>query len=636
MGIDISVVIPTCGRQAMLKNCLDSLSVQDYPISNIEIIIIDDRNDPSTKDLVNSLKVHHYQLKYFGQDHKGPAAARNLGARSSSASVVAFVDDDCVVDKNWARLMLESHKSNPQIVCVGGLTLIATQKTSVLVSQFLSTCSIVSWVGGKQEVIFFPTCNVSFKQHIFDKYQFDEAFPLPGGEDLEFFWRLFKDGNRFIWDKKIKVIHYRNDSFLSFMKQAYIYGRGNFLAQHIHKDHPLLHELKTGKKSFWKAIFTNTLKIFRFSHLLGKRLINEDKIKNNYKKLSVYSYFVFHKIFYILGNIFEYFRVYRNKNYIRSKILNIPRLLILDITHRCNLECRICDIWQTGKNESDLDIFYVKKVLSEASALGIPEIALSGGESLLRRDIFDILDYAKKLKIKNMSVLTNGILLKGYLERLKPYLFDNTISLFISLDSLKADLHNYIRNSDLAWHNTIEALNSLSALKKEYPQLNFYIISIILNQNIEELPDLVKFAKDLGANSLQFQALLPNNLRMEERKKSGFWVSEDRLATLDSIIDEIIELKKLYTDLILNSVPNLSLIKKYYRAEITFSDVECQSADKTVLMSNEGKFTTCFTAFGDSKKQSLSEVLQSKEIENARMIVKKCSWPCLLPCFCDR
>jgi len=312
MGIDISVVIPTCGRQEMLKDCLNSLFAQDYPKSNIEIIVIDDRNDPGTENLINDLKVRHPWLEYFGQDRKGPAVARNLGAKSSSAGIIAFVDDDCVVDKSWVRLMLEAHQNYPQIVCVGGLTSIATQRTSVLVSQFLSTCSIESWVAGKQEVIFFPTCNVSFKRHIFGQYQFDETFPLPGGEDLEFFWRLFKDGYRFVWDKNIKVIHYRDDSFWSFMRQAYIYGRGNFLSQYLHKDHPLLHELKIGKKSFWPAILMNTLKIFRFSHILGKRLISEDKIKSSYKKISVYSYFVFHKIFYIVGNIFEYFRVYRS------------------------------------------------------------------------------------------------------------------------------------------------------------------------------------------------------------------------------------------------------------------------------------------------------------------------------------
>jgi len=316
-------------------------------------------------------------------------------------------------------------------------------------------------------------------------------------------------------------------------------------------------------------------------------------------------------------------------------MLRIPQLLILDITHHCNLECRICDIWQTAKNEKDLDIFYVKKVLSQAHGLGIEEIALSGGESLLRKDIFDIFDYAQEIKIKNLGVLTNGILIKGYFEKLKPYLMDNTISLVISLDSLKAELHNHIRNSTFAWQKTIEALNLLSAFKKENLQVNFNIITIILNQNLEELPSLVSFTRDLGANSLQFQALLPNNLRMEERKKSPFWVSDDRLAVLDSTIDKLIEAKNSDPVFIRNSLKNLLLVKKYYRADLTSFDVECLSADKTVLMSNEGKFTTCFSSFGDAKKESLDNVLKGKEIVEARQRVKKCSWPCLLPCFCD-
>ncbi|MBP7088423.1 MAG: glycosyltransferase [Candidatus Omnitrophica bacterium] len=307
--MDVSVVVPTCGRIEKLRACLFSLFTQDYPKKNTEIIVIDDRASRKTKDLTEELKKYFPQLKYLSQRRKGPAAARNLGAKNSQGEIIAYVDDDCVVENNWLKLMVEAQQKNPNIVVVGGKTLTANQKTTVLVSQFLSNCSIESYIDGKKEVIFFPTCNVSFKRAVFDKYRFDETFPLPGGEDLEFFWRLFKDGYRFIWDKDIKVIHYRDDTFFSFMKQAYIYGRGNLLAQYLHKDHPLLHELRTEKKIFWLATFINTLKIPRFAQLLGVKLIKEEKIKGKFKKIAIYLYFILHKIFYIFGNIFEYFRV---------------------------------------------------------------------------------------------------------------------------------------------------------------------------------------------------------------------------------------------------------------------------------------------------------------------------------------
>ncbi len=446
---------------------------------------------------------------------------------------------------------------------------------------------------------------------------------------------LFKDGYRFIWNKNIKVIHYRDDSFVGFLRQAYIYGRGNFLVQYLHKDQPLLKELKTGGVSFWFATLINIIKIPRFSYILGRRLIQENSISDIYKKSSVYAYFILHKILYLIGNTVEFFRIRKERLDKKQGISHVPRLLILDITHSCNLHCQICDIWKTKETEEDIDKNYIKKLLLEAKELDIKEIALSGGEPLLREDIFDIFDFARKIKIKNLGALTNGILLENYIQKLIPYLTDNTVSLVISLDSLKQDIHNQIRNSSFAWQKTIAGLNMLSSLKKKVPQINFNVITIILNQNLEELSDLADFIKTLGTNSLQFQALLPNNLRMAERRNSIFWVSKARLSLLDESVDKIIEFKKLNSDFIKNSVGNLSLIKKYYRGTLTSKDVQCISAYETILTSNQGTYTTCFSCYGDIKKQNLKDILESEDIISVRKKVRTCSWPCLLPCFCD-
>lgn len=633
--IEISIIVPTYNRQEALKKCLLSLDGQSYPRDRYEIIIVDDGSSYDAARTVKGFENGNKNLTFIQQYHRGPSSARNLGVKAASGNIIGFVDDDCMVDKDWVKLMAESHRINPHVIAIGGLTLTSTQKAAVLVSQFLSNCSIETYVNARKEVVFFPTCNVSLKKIVFEKYKFNENFLFPGGEDLEFFWQLFKDKYRFIWDKNIKVVHFRDDDSISFIKQAYIYGRGNLLAQHIHKVHPILGELKTGALSFWLATFINVIKIPRFSYLLGRRTIKENNIKNIYKKISVFSYYVFHKIFYILGNILEFIRITKEgicKNQYEYKV---PQLLILDITHSCNLACRICDIWKTAHIEKDIEISHVKRMLFQAKGLNIKEIAFSGGEPLLRKDIYDIFEHSKKLKIKNLGVLTNGILVEKNMQKLLPYLLDNTISLVISLDSLNPDKHNYIRNSDSAWQKTKEALDKLSSLKRQYNQINFNIITIILNHNLEELLDLATFVKSLDANSLQFQALLSNNLKMMERKRSYFWVNEDRLPILDKALDGLIEFKKNYPQFIRNSINNLLLIKKYYRRTIAHTDVVCFSADKTILISNQGECATCFSSYGDIKADDFRNILMNKKLIDAQEKVKKCSWPCLLPCFCD-
>jgi len=642
--IDVSVIIPTYNRKNGLVKCLRSLISQNYPHDKFEIIIIDDGSTEkldgewgiTESERPGSFRQSLPGIRIFRQENKGPAAARNRGIDLSSGNIVAFIDDDCEAHPDWLALMVKAHQEHPSLIAIGGTTLTANQKASVVVGQYLSTSSIEANLSGKNEIIFFPTCNVSCKKSLFANHRFDEDFPLPGGEDLEFFWRLFQSGYRFRWDKDIKVIHYRDDSLASLARQAYIYGRGNLLVKHLHPDHVHLKELKTDGAFFWISTFINFLKIPRFCYLLSKRLLCEYPAMSLWKRASMAGCFALHKIFYLWGNIAEFLKIEGGKEKFVLQNTHVPRLLILDLTHVCNLQCKICDIWKTAAAKEDIGTVSIKKLLREAREIGVKEIALSGGEVLLRKDIFDIFDYAKNLGIKDLGILSNGVIVKDYFEKLKPYLLDRTVSLVISFDSLTPVLHNEIRNSPDAWQKTKESLRLLSDLKRDYPGINFNVISIILNQNLEELYALAEFVRSLGTNSLQFQALLPNNLKMAERKKSKYWISEERMPILREILKKLVKLKNANPDFIKNSSKNLSLIEKYYQGTLSSRDVQCVSASETVLVSNKGEYATCFSVYGNSQKQSLKDVLTSKGKSTAQERVKKCSWPCLLPCFCDR
>ncbi len=625
---EVSIVIPTCGREALLSRCLAALLAQDYSREKIEIVVVND----SGKALGDSVWSSPSVVVVSTPESRGPAAARNLGIRSSRGRIVCFIDDDCVASPDWVGAMVRAHDECPEAAVVGGWTETATDKITVLLGQFLANGSIATDIGGCREIIFFPTCNVSFKRPVLEEERFNEAFPLPGGEDLELCWRLYKKGFRFVWNRAIRVTHFRDGRLRGCLDQAYKYGRGNFLVQAIHRDHPLLRELATGKSRFWLATLVNILKIPRFSYILGAALIREHKIVLPLKKAAVYACFALHKIFYIAGNIVEFMSSERRWS---QPVNRIPELLILDITHTCNLTCRICDIWKTASTEPAMALEDVKALLTQAQELGIKVIALSGGEVLLRKDIFDIFNHARALGMKNLGILTNGILLQGYFDRLRPYFLEGIISPVISLDSLQEKTHNYFRNSDIAWQETVKSLQALAVLKKDHPQVNFNLITIILNDNLEELTALVEFARSINANSLQFQVLLPNNLMMAERKDSLFGVKASRIGLLDDVINRLIRLKEEHPPLIRNSVQNLVLIKKYCRGALNGSDVQCCSGRKTILVSNQGMCTTCFSAYGNIREQTLKEIMTGSKIVKAQKAVQRCQRPCLLPCFCD-
>jgi glycosyltransferase involved in cell wall biosynthesis/MoaA/NifB/PqqE/SkfB family radical SAM enzyme len=634
--MDISVVIPTYNRREGLRRCLEALFDQDYPEGGLEVIVVDDGSTDKTLDMLRDLSKTKTFLRWFTQPHRGPAAARNFGLSQAAADIVGFTDDDCVLSSDWVEKMVRAHRLYPEATAVGGTTVVPSGSVKLAVSQFLSDGAIQTAIGGQTEVIFFPTCNVSLKKKLLDKDVFDESFPLPAGEDLEFFWRLFCKGRRFVARADIFVTHDRDPSLAGFLRQAYSYGRGNFLVRCLYSNHPLLKELKEGGVAFWFATLLNFIKIPRFSGVLGKKLIGKRSDLGGWRAGPVYFYFALHKAAYLFGNIAEHRA--RRSGILSPRIFSdgLLQTFILDITHTCNLSCRICDIWETGSREKDLDIVLVKKALKEARDLHVPEIALSGGEPLLRRDISEIFEFARQIGIRDLGVLTNGLLIKDRMAFLMPYLLDETISLVVSLDSLRPDVHNLIRSNERAWEGTCAGLKELSALKVRYPQVHFSVITIVLDRNLEELGDIARYVRSLGADSIQFQPLLPNNLRMAQRKDSPFWIRGERQVLLDAKIEELVVFGENEPGFIRNSAVNLRLMKKYYRGGISSGDVRCSSAGKTVLLANQGVFTTCFSRYGDVATQTLAEVLRSEDIRKARRQLAQCSWPCLLPCFCDR
>lgn len=641
--MDISIIIPTYNRKDRLKQCLESIFKQDYPQEKIEIIVIDDGSSDGTAQMLDELLKEQPNFRYFFQMHKGPAAARNLGIKQAKGEIIGFTDNDCVLKRNWVKEMISAHRLEDGIIAIGGLTKINPHNIKTAVSQFLSDGAIKTNINGKADVIFFPTCNVSFKKDCLNGEEFNELFPLPAGEDLDFFWRLFKNGNRFVYRQDIEIFHDRHPSFKSFLRQAYMYGRGNYLVQHIHKDHPLLKEIKTQNKiSFLFGLIVNFIKIPRFSCIQGKRLINSWSHFTLYEKIKIYLYFALHKIMYLTGNVAEHIRIIKINKAISERIsggaketTNKPEFIILDITHRCNLECNICEI-RNDKPIKELATDEVKDLIQQSIEWVVKEFVLSGGEPFVRDDIFEILDFVKGENYR-IGILTNGILLtEEFIKKLLPYLVFNTLSLSISLDALTPEIHDDIRGCKGCFEKTFNGLKLLSEFKKQYPNINFNTISIILNENLEELLLLVNLLKSLNVNSIQFQPLLANNLIMKERSnRVKYWVPPERLPLLDRVIDSLVEFKRQNFVLVRNSVNNLYLVKKYFRNLLSPDDIKCLYGTKTMLIANNGDVTTCFDCYGNIRKNTLRIIYGSEKAKQARGRVKVCKSPCLLPCFID-
>lgn len=118
----VSVVICTMSRPRQLRNALDALLALSYP--NFEIIVIDNApEDESTADLIREHYADLPNLRYEAEPIRGLSAARNRGIDAAKGEVLAFTDDDIVVDRYWLSSLVSGFDEAGTIACVTGLTL---------------------------------------------------------------------------------------------------------------------------------------------------------------------------------------------------------------------------------------------------------------------------------------------------------------------------------------------------------------------------------------------------------------------------------------------------------------------------------------------------------------------------------
>src|SRR4051812_47569495 len=106
MTLLLSVVVPTCNRLEDLARGLQSLGLarEEIDASAIECIVSDDGRRLSAESMV---KAKFPWIRWTQGPARGPAANRNHGARQASGRWVAFLDDDCIADPAWLRILLQ-------------------------------------------------------------------------------------------------------------------------------------------------------------------------------------------------------------------------------------------------------------------------------------------------------------------------------------------------------------------------------------------------------------------------------------------------------------------------------------------------------------------------------------------------
>ncbi|PIP19473.1 MAG: hypothetical protein COT38_04690 [Candidatus Omnitrophica bacterium CG08_land_8_20_14_0_20_41_16] len=306
-----------------------------------------------------------------------------------------------------------------------------------------------------------------------------------------------------------------------------------------------------------------------------------------------------------------------------------PDVIQVPLTNLCNLRCRMCSI--ASKDGRELSKEVISDIINQASAMGIKEAVLTGGEPFLRKDIFDILDYCRQ-KSMRWVVTTNGTLINQDLGQKLVSLGPG--HLHFSLDGLEKT-NDFFRGEG-SFKKTIDAIKIINALRnKSGFNLSLGIACTVMDQNLDDLFGLLEYADTINVDVVNFQPVLRNNANTPDRSNSDFWVSINKFTALDNTIDKIKNYRGRHVNVY--QEPDLRLFSKYYRKELNKSDWKCFGGYKTIFIcvgdNGEPLVYTCHGICGNLNEVSLKKAWTSREAQKLRIHSGKCKNLCIQSCY---
>ena len=207
--VDVSVVIPTYNRAAMLRNAVDSVLGQDTTVP-FEIVIVDNNSQDDTETVARALvAANPEKVRYVVEREQGNAHARNRGVQTARGAIIAFIDDDVTVEGDWLSTLKNVLDSRDELSFVGGRVLPQWDgpPPSWLTPDHWSPLALLDY--GPDELIIggnrprgLLTANIAFRRRVFDEVgtfspHLQRVKNMIGSmEDTEFLLRVCRSGRQ--------------------------------------------------------------------------------------------------------------------------------------------------------------------------------------------------------------------------------------------------------------------------------------------------------------------------------------------------------------------------------------------------------------------------------------------------------
>ena len=268
-----------------------------------------------------------------------------------------------------------------------------------------------------------------------------------------------------------------------------------------------------------------------------------------------------------------------------------PLSVHLKLTENCQARCISCDYWKSRWQDA-INTDQAVDLLNQIGAAGIRSLRLTGGEPLLRRDLFHILKKANTACFKRIILQTNGLLIK----KLHDAINESPITkICVSLDGLK-QTNDLIRGIQGYFDLALEGIRLL-----RNKQVAF---SVTLNRlSAAELGNLAHVAQGLGAE-LEFNILSRSLSFLEHADMDSLWPGPSEVA-------EIVEFLR---DVVKRPAYEVDYVRRYYNREQVTEPPCVLGFLQVFVISNGDVLTGCYPLkpVGNILRDRLQTVLASE------------------------
>jgi MoaA/NifB/PqqE/SkfB family radical SAM enzyme len=304
-----------------------------------------------------------------------------------------------------------------------------------------------------------------------------------------------------------------------------------------------------------------------------------------------------------------------------------PMKLGIEVTQRCNSKCKSCDRWYNF-SRVELATEEYKKLLSDVRSMGTSTVSLTGGEALLRKDLFELIQHGKEIGLY-VTMNSNGILIN---ERFSKKIVESGVEIIsFSLDGSKAEIHDEIRGVKGNYDKVINAVKNIRRYRKKKPLISLNMT--INGMNKHDIINTAKLTKEIGADGFTIQPI-------HQTKGMGFMIDENqklRPEDYDKIDEQIRTALKRYPEMFIHSKDYSMEIKTFLKNPKLLYKFKCVAGYLLADVYPNGDVFVCPAwgrKIGNLRENSFKEIWWSEMARQTRGLIRDDKHPiCWFNCM---